>query len=214
MQQFNPQGVPLTWSQTWIRVLTQPSELTFQAILSDPTASNQRAYTWVACAALVQSALLALVYGTALLSMETRRVFNPDGLGDTGFIWLMVGVFLAFLLLAPLLSVISLIINVAITQFIAKLLGGTGTYGELTYATAAYIAPLGLLAIAVSTTPLSFCIAPILGIYGMILNVTAVKAVNKFSWLQAILSIFIIPLLIGVIGTIIFLSILSGARPR
>jgi hypothetical protein len=74
-----------------------------------------------------------------------------------------------------------------ITQLVAKILGGSGTYSKLAYATAAYSAPLSLLTTALGAIPyVGYVTTPLGWIYGLVLNVIAVKAVNKFGWGKAI----------------------------
>jgi hypothetical protein len=95
--------------------------------------------------------------------------------------------------LAGLLSIVFFALFVALIQWIAKLFGGTGRYEKLLYAFAAITVPftlvsslfalLGLIPfVGICTGIISFG----LSIYALVLQVMAVKAVNRFGWGQAI----------------------------
>lgn len=158
--------------------------------------------------------MIAGVFSAIIFSIAGQR--NPELFRNSpGIIFA-----LCCLPLTAGLSVLSLIINAAVTQFIARLLGGTGTYSQLVYAFAAYTAPitivssiLGVLGAALPV--LGFIFSPLLGIYSLVLNVMAVKAVNQFSWGKAILTsviIFVLVLIIVsvIVGVVIAILAASG----
>lgn len=187
-----------------MRVLTQPSPFTFQAILTDPTASNRRAYTWTAVSALIEIGLALLVQIPRLASFPSTYS-SARGVGAISFpgsLWMF---YICMIPLVPILAVLGLMLNVALTQVVAKLLGGIGTYGQLTYAFASYLSPLGLLSTVLGYSVIGLCLALPLSIYGLILHVMAVKGVNQFSWGKAILSVFAIPLLICTFAVVMFI---------
>jgi len=81
---------------------------------------------------------------------------------------------------------------VAIIQWIAKLFGGTGNYEKLLYAFAAITVPFTIVSslfvllgvipfVGICTGVISFG----LSIYALVLQVMAVKAINRFGWGQA-----------------------------
>jgi hypothetical protein len=87
---------------------------------------------------------------------------------------------------------------VAIIQWIAKLFGGAGTYEKLLYAFAAITVPFTIVSslfALLSMIPYVGICAGIfsfgLSIYALVLQVMAVKAVNRFGWGQAAGSVFI-----------------------
>jgi uncharacterized membrane protein len=97
-----------------------------------------------------------------------------------------------------LLSVLFFALLVAIIQWIAKLFGGTGTYDKLLYAFAAISVPFTIVSslfVLLSAIPfVGICTGIIsigLSIYVLVLQVMAVKAVNRFGWGQAAGSVFI-----------------------
>src|SRR5512137_2314245 len=56
-----PPAASYSWSETWIKALTQPSVKAYEAIVNDPKASPNRAYIWVAVTALIGYALSVLL---------------------------------------------------------------------------------------------------------------------------------------------------------
>ena len=97
---------------------------------------------------------------------------------------------------------------------VAGALGGTGSYSKLAFAFAAYLAPLSVISSVLGLIPYVNCLAFPLGIYGIVLNVTAVKAVNQLSWGKAIAASVVIlaGVVIGVAClTIVILALLGPA---
>jgi hypothetical protein len=87
---------------------------------------------------------------------------------------------------------------VALVQWIAKMFGGKGNNDKLAYTAAAIAAPYSLVSgvfVLLSAIPyVGFCFRIILalaGLYIIVLEIMAVKAVNQFGWGQAIGSYFI-----------------------
>jgi hypothetical protein len=88
--------------------------------------------------------------------------------------------------LAALFSLLLFAFNVGISHWLAKALGGDGTYDALAFATAAYFAPSLLLGAIVSMIPYAGVLSIALWVYYLLLNVVAVKAVHHFSWGRAL----------------------------
>ena len=169
-------AAPRAWSKVWWIALTRPSATTYETLVNDARATSKVAYAW-----LVRTAIVAEVILTLIQVLTQERV-EPDPASFYATIGL-------FNTLAALFSILAFAIVTGVTQLIAKALGGTGTYSKLAFATTAYSAPLlfvTLLAIAIPSGFGSCLIIP-LGIYGLILNVIAVKAVNQLGWGKAII---------------------------
>src|SRR6185436_13844883 len=94
------------------------------------------------------------------------------------------------LLCAPIFALLFILvfaIVTGITQLVAGALGGTGNYSKLLYTTAAYWAPLSILSALIGVIPVIGCFNLIFTIYGIVLDIIAVKVVNQFSWGKAVL---------------------------
>lgn len=106
--------------------------------------------------------------------------------------------FNCFLPLGAVVAVFFTIIFASIVQWIAKRLGGVGTFSSLVYAFAASLAPIALIGLVVSTIPYVEYLAIPLIIYGIFLNGLAVRAVHQFGWGKAVTSI-LTPILLAIL---------------
>lgn len=137
--------------------------------------------------------------------------------GDIGS--MLGGTAIVLLCAAPIgaaMGVLGFAINAAIVQWVAGLFKGTGNYNQLIYAIASFSAPISLvsgLVSALSFIPyvgmcfsvLSFAIS----IYTIVLMVMAVKGVNKFGWGEAVGSVLLPGLVIGILCfCIVFASLM------
>lgn len=115
---------------------------------------------------------------------------------------------------AGILTVISLIIYAALTQFIARILGGKGTFSDLVYVFGAYTAPFTLLTVVLYSIPfLNFCLGLPVAIYGLVLSTTAVNAVNKFGWAKSVASVLIVPIGLALISACLVIGLLALLGP-
>jgi len=120
------------------------------------------------------------------------------------------------LCISPLVGVLSILffaLGTAIIQWVARLFGGVGTFEKLAYALAAISVPFTLVTsilavfnaipfVGLCTSLLSFG----LGIYALVLQIMAVKGVNRFGWGPAIGSV-LIP---GVVVFVVCFCVLFG----
>jgi hypothetical protein len=187
---------------------------TFEGIANDPNATTSRAYTWVAVSALIGYVIsvvfqIMLGTGSSLLSQPGRA----GAAGAAGVAGFGLTTLICCAPVVVVLSVLGLMISAGITQLIASALGGTGTYSKLVYAIAAYIAPLTIVSTVLGSIPLINCLDYLIGIYGIVLNVIAVKAVHQFGWGKAIASSFLILAAILFFVAIVVIVILALLGP-
>lgn len=200
-----------SWSEVWLNAITKPTVESYEEIVADPGASASKAYTWVLITAFIS---YVISIGLAFL---LNAFLGVSGLEQFGILEGITSSVLIVICCAPigaLLAVLALVFNAGISQFVAGLLGGTGSYDELAYAFGAYQAPLTLVTSAVSIIPYLNCLGILFGLYGIVLNVIAIKAVNKFDWARAIMSSVIV--IVGIFAffacfIIIILALLGPA---
>lgn len=201
----------LSWTDTWIKALTQPSEETYAAIASDAVpGSDSKAYTWVFLASII-SQLIAVI-----ASFAFYRTTTLAGPGGAAFEQFRSSSPLISLICSPIFAAISVLLFIVltgITQLIAGAFGGTGTYSKLLYTTAAFSAPMAILTAVLGLIPFVGCFNLVLGIYSIVLDVIAVKAVNQFSWGKAILSSLVIWILLLIFAAVIVIVILAILGP-
>lgn len=184
---------PSGWIQTWIKAVTQPNEQAYIEIAESPDARPSTAYLWVFIAAtltFVVSALMQALLTAMGLGSELQNLSSMTG-----------GSVVTLLCLSPViggLAVLFFALGVAIIQWVAKLFRGVGTYDKLIYPIAAAYMPYSLVSMLL--TPLSaipivgICVglaSMLVGFYYLFLQITAVKAVNRFGWGEAIGSVLI-----------------------
>jgi hypothetical protein len=167
-------GRSLSWSEAWLAALTRPSVEAYEELARDPNATTNRAYLWIIVSTLIGALIQGLVF---LVNRDT--VFA--GLGLTTLICV-----------AVVGGVIGFFIWSIVTQGIARILDGQGMYSQLAYALAAYAAPLYIINSVLAYIPILNCLSIVTGIYAIVLNVIAVKAVHQFSWGRAIAASFIL----------------------
>jgi hypothetical protein len=178
---------------TWMDALTKPREATFAAIAASPKARATTAYLWVFLTYIVSALVAILIQGPMIRSRLAEAGVTGDltgsGLGVVA---------LELLCGTPIGAAIGtafFAIGVALVQWVAKMFGGRGSNDQLAYCFAAIAAPFSLVSSALtllSAIPfVGFCFGVIglaAGIYAVVLQILAVKAVNQFGWGQAIAS--------------------------
>jgi hypothetical protein len=193
---------PAGWFQVWVTAVTKPNEQTFVDLTEDPNATSKTAFIWVFIAgtasAIFQSILQAIYAATGSgpqipipgLEEYTQSV----GTGSVGSA--LIGICLSPI--AGIVAVLVFALFVAIIQWIAKLFGGLGTFEKLAYAFAAIAVPATLVSslfVLFGAIPfVGFCFSILsigISIYVIVLQVMAVKGVNRFGWGAAIGSVFI-----------------------
>ena len=206
-----PDARPASVFQIWGKALTKPSEQTYAELASSPAAKATTAYLWVFVASLIQLFLAALVQRQMYNNLAEQYGLDIGDLGARGGIG---AVLLGLLCFAPLGAVISTMffaIWVAVVQWLAKMFGGIGTNDQLAYAIAAIGAPYAIIAgifTLLSAIPyVGLCFSGILffaGLYIIVLQVMAIKGVNRISWGAAIGALLIPGLVIFIICACIF----------
>jgi hypothetical protein len=116
-------------------------------------------------------------------------------------------------------ALLGFVANVGIAQWVARRLDGTGTYEDLVPVAAAYQAPLtviwAVLSLVASWVPAAgFRTLPVSG-YLLVLQMVAIKAVNRFGWgrpmLAALAPVVVVLLIVGAVAVVLALA---GLSPR
>ena len=185
---------PMSATETWIKALTQPREEAYLSIANDPGASIGKAVLWLAGFGFVGGLITGIanaIFGTSafqqfsdMYSQYGDFAFTPPQTGG-GFFSIIGGSFGGLFG-----AVIGALIFVGLVQLVSKMLGGTGSFETLFYASAAYSAPLGLVTSVLSAIPfVGLCLSPLLGIYGIVLAVVANKATHEYDTGKAVIAV-------------------------
>lgn len=192
--------------QTWLRVLTHPEEATFEEERIKPNANLGTALIYIVIAAVV-AAILGFVGSSLMMpgqmSMVRQMLEQADlppevktQLGD----WLTTGAMTGLAGVAGIFSVIwapiGFLIGAGILYLFARMLGGTGEFGNFAYLIAVAQAPLSILQALLSLIPMMGpCLVFILSIYGLVLAYYAVKVAHSLTAGRAI-TVLVLPLVI------------------
>jgi hypothetical protein len=206
----------------WSKVLTKPSEKTFLEIIDHPEAKAKAAYIWVfivgTLSGLINS-VTQFIVGLAGLQQTMPEFGQLPGstgiVGAAGLIGALCGA-----PIAGLFSVLGFAIGVGIVHATARFFGGQGSFDKLAYAFGAIAAPLSVISalmIPFNAIPfVALCTLPVLlvlGLYGLFLNVTAIKAVHRCGWGEAAAALLLPAILLGLLCGFLFLVLVRLASP-
>lgn len=167
----------MTWSEAWTRAISDPSDRTYEAIITDPQATAGRAFGWVAAAAAVAAVINA--FGLTLFSS------NAGGS--------IVTALLCAVPVSAVAAVIGLAIGGVIVNIIAKAMDGRGTFDELINGFAAVQSPMAIIGAAINLIPaLGWILSIPLGLYSIYLILKVTTVVHEIGWMKAFVANFAI----------------------
>ena len=117
----DPTQMSLKWLEIWRIALFNPTIKTFTRIISDPKASAKWGITWTAITAII---VWSIGPQRAILSGMVADQFGLQAISYFSVFGAIV---------APILGVISLLLNAAIAHGLARLFDGAGTFHQLVY---------------------------------------------------------------------------------
>lgn len=204
-------GASLPWDEVWLRALTKPSVATFEELLRDPRAAGGRAYWWIFIGTLVSQAITLLIligiHQSPRLSALQKFSLSSSGAKPE--------IYACTLLISPFLAIFALWFFSNITQWFARMFDGKGTASELIYIRAAYLAPIGIITTPLNVIPIIAYLNIVLSFYLVMLEVIAVKTVNRFGWGAAIASVILPGVVLGgALVCIIFLVVAAAFNSR
>jgi hypothetical protein len=213
-----PQGAFPVWS----RVYTKPTERTFVEITEHRDATAKSAYIWVFLAGTLSGLINSVtqfvvgLIGLRQVAPDFGEIPGMSGaLGMAGLLGAVCGA-----PIAGLFSVVGFALGVAIVHATARFFGGQGTFDRLAYAFGAVTVPFTVLSafmIPLNAVPMAvFCTLPLLvgaGLYVLFLELTAIKAVHRFSWGEAAAALFLPTILLGMLCGLLFLVLMRMAGP-
>lgn len=198
---------PAGWFQVWMKAVSKPNEQTFVEITDGPEATSKTAFIWVFIAGTISGILQAILQAIYAATGTMPQIPIPGleqympasgGGGDIASAGITLVTSLCFSPVAGLLSVLFFALFAAIVQWIAKMFGGYGTFDKMAYAFAAITVPFTLVSGVLSLfTAIPFAgacfgiLAFGLSMYVLVLQVMAVKGVNRFGWGPALGAVFI-----------------------
>ena len=205
--------------QTWIRVLTGPSEATFEREKESPNATLTTALIWTIIAAVVAAILgfvQSLIFASSaqgLMGMISQMDLPPESAAMIDQMMaggLFAGMSGAGSLFGIFITPIVFLIVVGIVHLIATVLGGKGDFGRYAYLSAAIGAPVSIVNAFLGIIPVvGGCVVALLSIYSLILNYFAIKVAYSLTSGRAIV-VILIPLII-VLGVALCIGFVAAA---
>lgn len=194
---YNPPAqAPISWTEAWTKALISPSEETFRRIGYSPNASFGRAALWIFFATLI-GMIISVPLTLALNPAQLAPLQEMLG-GENSALAGALGLMACFVPMTALFAVIGSVIGTGLYQLIARLLGGEGDFNALYNATAAFSAPMGIVASIISAIPIvGACISFLLSLYSIVLSVIAIQAINRFGYGKAIITVLIPLFVVG-----------------
>jgi hypothetical protein len=209
------------WFSIWMTAVTKRNEQTYARLAEHPdAATTTRAFTWIFLAGTISALISGILQGLLALAGFAPQVPElADLFGSAqGGVAFSLGISICVSPIAGALGVLFFAIGVGLIQWIAKMFGGIGTFSKLAYPMAAISVPFTLLSSVLSPLSsipyLGICtglIVLFLGIYALVLQVTAVKGVNHFGWGQATGSFFL-PTLILLCCALLPIGVIAAMR--
>jgi hypothetical protein len=209
--------------QTWINVITKPSEATFDEERHQPEATLTTALIWMAVAGVIAAIFGAIGAGIQgmmggmaglaplldAMPPDMARELAPFMVQQAGGTFASVGIaFCVGLFGVPL----GFLIGSGIWFVLAKLFGGTGEFEEQSYLLATFSAPLTIVSSVLGVIPLAGpCLSFFLGIYQQVLTYFAMKVSHNMTSGRA-LGVVLTPVIILLLCLVctVMLGVLGG----
>jgi hypothetical protein len=200
--------------QTWINVLTHPSEETFVQERQKPNANLTTALIWIVIAAVI-SAVFGFIAARSMFAAQSPMMLQmfdqmdlpPEARTQMAELFssgLMTGIMGGASVFSIIWVPIGFLISVGIYYIIARILGGTGDYGRYAYLIAVFQAPLTILLAVIGWVPfLGGCLGLISAIYSLVLTFYATKVEHNLTSGRAI-AVIVIPIVIVIALVVCF----------
>ena len=193
-----PRIYSLPWYQVWSLALTRPRVATFSALAHQPGGKASRAFLWVFLAACFD--YLAATFVQVLVV----PIFHP---GDPAFEGTFLGSSALWVCAFPLYGVVFLlgfILMAALMQWLARALGGSGTFDQLAFVLGALAAPFSIITaillpfVAIPYAGLCFSLLVLaLSVYILGLQIPAIMGVNRLGWDKASIALILPAIVVG-----------------
>lgn len=196
VMQSEPKPGVAGWFSVWMKAVSKPSEQSFIEITESPEAKLQTAFIWVFIGTTLTTLVSGLIQGIrAFLGVAPQippipgleQYIDPSLLQQSGSPVMTLVIGLCSAPFAGLIAIPFFALGVAIVQWIAKLFKGEGSFEKLTYAYGAIVLPVSVVTAVLtllSAVPyVGACFGFVslgVSIYVLVLQVYAVKAVNRF----------------------------------
>lgn len=191
-----PKRRPPSWFSVWAKIVTSPKEQTFVDIMDHPDAKQNTAFIWIFVTGLLPVLVWGLLQAILTATGLDGRPASLTGRGVDVFLILTFTVCPSPIVGAFVVAIFGL--SVGCLQWVARIMGGTGSYEKLVYILGVIYVPLLVVSpiaivlalVLVFENMLLFWIIGIVEflvvVYTLVLQTIAVKVVNHLWWSEAI----------------------------
>jgi hypothetical protein len=193
----------------WLKV-TQMTEAFFAG--EAPRASQGNTLVSILVYAVISAILTALsvLVGGGLQVLSRLPEFGQRPESGAAFGAGLGGVVVCYACLGLIAVPLSFYFSNGLNYLGARVLGGTGSFGTQAYLMSLFVVPLGIVTSLVSLVPLAgACLAFIVGVYVIFLNVRLNKAVHQLTTGRAIVAA-LWPLVLIVIAVLLLMGPVIG----
>ena len=201
-------GHPLPWYRVWFLALTRPRVATFSELAGQPGAKASRAFLWVFLAGCFD------FLGATFVQVILVPIFYP---GNSAFEGTFLGRSVLWVCAFPLYGVLFLLgfmLMAALMQWLARALGGSGTFDQLAFVLGALAAPFSIITavllpfVAIPYVGLCFgLLTLVLSIYILGLQVPAIMGVNRLGWDKASIALILPGIVVGLPALVILFAL-------
>jgi len=191
----------------WVKVFQMTEQFFAQEA---PRASGSNTLISILILAVISavlSAISSLIGGgisTAFLPPEARE-FAAVGAGQSAVSSLCGGIIGAL---------VGFYLGNGLVYLGARVLGGTGGYGTQTYLVSLFAVPLGIVSGLAGLVPcVGLIVALAVSVYGIVLNVRAVKVTHDLTTGKAVAAILVPAILVGVVVACLVIVLLALLGP-
>ncbi len=184
---------PSEWFSIWVEAVARPSERNYIEIAR--RGDLRTGLIWLSITYLVLFLIILAFGAVTMLFAASDGAYSDLDPNPVEAVVILAAIGCCGALGYVALGVGMICLITALSHAIAKAFGGTGDFGQLLYCVAAYTVPTTIVSIILSVLAQIPCVGILfgllstaIGIYTLVLNVTAIKAVHYIETGQAFLS--------------------------
>lgn len=184
----------MTWWDIWKIALFQPSVANYE-LLAKQAKYKKNSFLFILLIAVVAAGVyfISMSFSSAISNSILSQYNHLEGIDPTA---ILTASMMCALPMLMVVTVISFYLSTGFNFLLARLLKGNGSWEETVFLFIVIFFPLNLAGLFIQVIPIVQYLGFLLTLYTLVLNTIAIKAVNGFSWIKAILVTVIIPLVI------------------
>ena len=193
-----PKRPAISWYDAWSTALLSPTVEGYQSLINHAGVNVSTPLTWIFITTL-RTYIDIGGLGASQVSAQMKFILSQVPGMDPR---ILAGGTALFLLIAiPLTAILMTAgqaLGVAILHGMAFVLGGQGKYSQMLYASTAFTCPMSIISSIIAAIPVVNMASPLISLWLIYLELTALRAVYRLSWGRAIAALLLPGVLIFV----------------